>query len=89
MSDKYEECLIELGPRLKKRGIEDYTEMTAKLCRMRVSEGTVREFAVSDVPVEDSKRTFAQELEQPLNIGKETIDPSIKSLVLTAESAKA
>ena len=69
----YEECLIELAPRLKKKGVENYKDMAANLCRMRVGEGTVREFAVPQT-LEDSKRTFAQELEQPLNIGKETID---------------
>jgi len=47
--------------------------MAANLCRMRVGEGTVREFAVPQT-LEDSKRTFAQELEKPLNISKETID---------------
>ena len=71
---KYEECLIDLAPRLKKKGVEEYHDMAAKLCRMRVDEGTVREFAVPEGKAEDSKRTFAQELEQPLNIGKETID---------------
>ena len=76
MSDKYvyEECLIELAPKLKKRGINNYSDMAANLCRMRVGEGTVREFAVSDTPIEDSKRTFALALEKPLTIGKETID---------------
>ena len=76
MSEKYvyEECLIEVAPTLKKRGVENYQDMAAKLCRMRVGEGTVREFAVSDKPLEDSKRTFALALEKPLTIGKETID---------------
>ena len=76
MSEKYvyEECLIEVAPTLKKRGVENYQDMAAKLCRMRVGEGTVREFAVSDKPSEDSKRTFALALEKPLTIGKETID---------------
>jgi len=76
MSDKYvyEECLIELAPKLKKRGVDNYSDMAANLCRMRVGEGTVREFAVSDTPIEDSKRTFALALEKPLTIGKETID---------------
>ena len=69
----YEECLIELAPRLKKKGVDNYKDMAANLCRMRVGEGAVREFAVPQT-LEDSKRTFAQELEQPLNIGKETID---------------
>ena len=73
-NNKYEECLIDLAPRLKKKGVEEYHDMAAKLCRMRVDEGTVREFAVPEGKAEDSKRTFAQELEQPLNIGKETID---------------
>ena len=70
----YEECLLDLAPRLKKKGIKEYSNMAANLCRMRVDEGTVREFAVPEDPVEDSKRTFAQELDTPLNIGKETID---------------
>jgi len=70
----YEECLLDLAPRLKKKGVEEYSDMAAKLCRMRVDEGTVREFAVPEDPSEDSKRTFAQKLETPLNIGKETID---------------
>ena len=76
MSEKYvyEECLIELAPRLKKRGVDKYKDMAANLCRMRVGEGTVREFATPDTKLEDSKRTFALALEQPLNIGKETID---------------
>ena len=76
MSDKYvyEECLIELAPKLKKRGVDNYSDMAANLCRMRVGEGTVREFGVSDTPIEDSKRTFALALEKPLTIGKETID---------------
>ena len=69
----YEECLIELAPRLKKKGVENYKDMAANLCRMRVGEGAVREFAVPQT-LEDSKRTFAQELEKPLNISKETID---------------
>ena len=69
----YEECLIELAPRLKKKGVENYKDMAANLCRMRVGEGAVREFAVPQT-LEDSKRTFAQELEKPLTIGKETID---------------
>jgi len=73
-NNKYEECLIDLAPRLKKKGVEEYHDMAAKLCRMRVDEGTVREFAVSDTPIEDSKRTFALALEKPLTIGKETID---------------
>ena len=71
---EYESCLIEVAPTLKKRGVENYQDMAAKLCRMRVGEGTVREFAVSDKPSEDSKRTFALALEKPLTIGKETID---------------
>jgi len=70
----YEECLLDLAPRLKKKGVEEYSDMAAKLCRMRVDEGTVREFAVPEGKAEDSKRTFAQKLETPLNIGKETID---------------
>ena len=73
-NNKYEECLIDLAPRLKKKGVEEYHDMATKLCRMRVDEGTVREFAVPEGKAEDSKRTFAQKLDTPLNIGKDTID---------------
>ena len=70
----YENCIIDVAPILKKRGVEKYNEMAANLCRMRVEEGTVREFAVTNGSTDDSKRTFALELAEPLNIGKETID---------------
>jgi hypothetical protein len=43
----YERCIIEVGPTLKKRGVEDYQEIAANMCRMRVDEGTPREFAAS------------------------------------------
>jgi len=71
---EYEECIVVTMPALKKRGIKDYDKMAANLCRMRVEEGTAREFAVADTTKEDLKRTFALELEEPLNVGKETID---------------
>ena len=71
---EYEECIVSTMPALKKRGIEDYSKMAANLCRMRVEQGTSREFAVADTLKEDLKRTFALELEEPLNVGKETID---------------
>ena len=76
MSEKYayENCIIDVAPILKKRGVEKYDEMAANLCRMRVEQGTVREFAVTNGTKEDLKRTFALELTEPLNIGKETID---------------
>ena len=34
----YEECLIDLAPRLKKKGVDNYKDMAANLCRMRVNE---------------------------------------------------
>ena len=71
---EYEQCIVATMPALKKRGIEDYDKMAANLCRMRVEEGTAREFAVAETAKEDLKRTFALELEEPLNVGKETID---------------
>ena len=76
MSDKYayENCIIDVAPALKKRGVDKYNEMAANFCRMRVEEGTVREFAVTNGTQENSKRTFALELAEPLNIGKDTID---------------
>ena len=71
---EYEQCIVATMPALKKRGIEDYDKMAANLCRMRVEEGTAREFAVAETASEALKRTFALELEEPLNVGKETID---------------
>ena len=41
----YERCIIEVAPTLKKRGVEDYQETAANMCRMRVEEGTDRKFA--------------------------------------------
>ena len=71
---EYEQCIVATMPALKKRGVEDYDKMAANLCRMRVEQGTAREFAVAETAKEDLKRTFALELEEPLNVGKETID---------------
>ena len=71
---EYEQCIVATMPALKKRGVEDYDKMAANLCRMRVEEGTAREFAVAETTAENLKRTFALELEEPLNVGKETID---------------
>ena len=71
---EYEQCIVATMPVLKKRGVENYDEMAANLCRMRVEQGTARAFAVAETTKEDLKRTFALELEEPLNIGKETID---------------
>ena len=72
---EYEKCVIATGPILKRRGVENHEQMSANLCRMRVDEGTLREFAKDHSGTnEDSKRTFALELAEPLNIGKESID---------------
>ena len=58
-NNKYEECLIDLAPRLKKKGVEEYHDMAAKLCRMRVDEGTVREFAVPEGKAEELLPAFS------------------------------
>tara|TARA_R110002012_G_scaffold308572_1_gene514887 strand:+ start:1994 stop:3253 length:1260 start_codon:yes stop_codon:yes gene_type:complete len=70
----YERCVIETAPSLKKKGVKNYEPMAAKLCRMRVDEGTNREFAVTNGAPDNSKRTFALELADPLTIGKESIE---------------
>ena len=67
MSDEYvyERCLIEVAPALKKRGDKNYEETAAKLCRMRVDEGTfeARSFAHETAGDKDgNQRTFALEL---------------------------
>ena len=59
----YERCIIEVGPTLKKRGVEDYQEIAANMCRMRVDEGTPREFAATAGGGEENQRSFAASLE--------------------------
>ena len=67
MSDNYvyERCLIEVAPSLKKRGVENYEETAANLCRMRVDEGvfqderSIRSFAGDH---NGTQRSFALEL---------------------------
>ena len=68
MSDEYdyERCIIEVGPTLKRRGIKDYQETAANMCRMRVDEGTDRQFAVSAGGGQENQRSFALELEDPV-----------------------
>ena len=63
----YERCIIEVGPTLKKRGVEDYQEIAANMCRMRVDEATDRQFAVSAGGGEENQRTFAMDLEDPVH----------------------
>ena len=63
----YERCIIEVGPTLKKRGVEDYQEIAANMCRMRVDEGTPREFAATAGGGEENQRTFAIDLEEPVH----------------------
>ena len=63
----YERCIIEVGPTLKKRGVEDYQEIAANMCRMRVDEGTPREFATTAGGGEENQRSFAASLEDPVH----------------------
>ena len=63
----YERCIIEVGPTLKKRGVEDYQEIAANMCRMRVDEGTPREFAATAGGGEENQRSFAASLEDPVH----------------------
>ena len=67
MSDEYdyERCIIEVGPTLKRRGMKNYQETAANMCRMRVDEGT-RRFAVSAGGGQENQRSFALELEDPV-----------------------
>jgi hypothetical protein len=72
MNDEYvyERCLIEVAPILKKRGMENYEETAANICRMRVDEGvftgdrSIRSFAGDR---DGTQRTFALELGDPTN----------------------
>tara|TARA_R100001163_G_scaffold2975_1_gene4544 strand:- start:162 stop:1415 length:1254 start_codon:yes stop_codon:yes gene_type:complete len=63
----YERCIIEVAPTLKKRGVEDYQETAANMCRMRVEEGTDRKFAEPAGGGEENQRSFAIDLEDPVH----------------------
>ena len=63
----YERCIIEVAPTLKKRGVEDYQETAANMCRMRVEEGTDRKFAEPAGGGEENQRSFAASLEEPVH----------------------
>jgi uncharacterized protein with PIN domain len=62
--NEYERCLIDVGPTLKKRGIPDYEEIAANLCRMRVDETTSeRTFAMDSAGDRiETQRTFSLEV---------------------------
>ena len=59
----YENCLIDAGLKLKKRGFKNYQKVAADMCRIRVDEGTfdARSFASSGTK-EEIKRSFALEI---------------------------
>ena len=59
----YENCLIDAGLKLKKRGFDNYQKIAADMCRIRVDEGTfdARSFA-SGGTKEEIKRSFALEI---------------------------
>ena len=63
----YERCIIEVGPTLKKRGVEDHQEIAANMCRMRVEQETDRKFAVTAGGGEENQRSFAVNLEDPIH----------------------
>ena len=63
----YERCIIEVAPTLKKRGVEDYQETAANMCRMRVEEGTDRKFAEPAGGGEENQRSFAASLVEPVH----------------------
>ena len=64
----YERCIIEVGPTLKKRGVEDHQEIAANMCRMRVEDLQTkdRKFAVSAGGGQEHQRTFALNIEEPV-----------------------
>ena len=62
----YERCIIEVGPTLERRGLKDHKEIAANMCRMRVEEGTDRQFAISAGGGQESQRSFALELQEPV-----------------------
>ena len=64
----YERCIIEVGPTLKRRGVEDHQEIAANMCRMRVEDLQTkdRKFAVSAGGGQEHQRTFALNIEEPV-----------------------
>ena len=57
-----EKCVLELGPRLKKKGVEDSESMAQNMCSMWASEnGQEKEF--SDSVAEETQRKFAMNFE--------------------------
>ena len=68
-----EKCVLELGPRLKKKGVEDSESMAQNMCSMWASEnGQEKEF--SDSVAEEIQRKFAMNFE----FNKEAITVSKK-----------
>ena len=59
----YENCLIDAGLKLKKRGFKNYQKVAADMCRIRVDEGTfdARSFA-SEGSKKEIQRSFALEI---------------------------
>jgi len=63
----YERCIMEVGPILKRRGMENYEEIATNMCRMRVDEGTDRQFAFDSAGGgQENQRSYAIELEDPV-----------------------
>lgn len=59
----YERCIMEVGPTLKRRGMDNYDEIATNMCRMRVEEGTDRKFAFDSAGGgQESQRSFATDL---------------------------
>jgi hypothetical protein len=55
---------MEVGPTLKRRGMDNYDEIATNMCRMRVEEGTDRKFAFDSAGGgQESQRSFATDLE--------------------------
>ena len=59
----YENCLIDAGLKLKKRGFDNYQKIAADMCRIRVDEGNfdARSFA-SEGTKKEIQRSFALEI---------------------------
>ena len=63
----YERCIMEVGPILKRRGMENYEETATNMCRMRVDEATDRQFAFDSAGGgQENQRSYAIELEEPV-----------------------
>ena len=76
----YEKCLIDVGPRLKKRGFEKHEQMSQNICQMRFADDDETPHQFSQYNENDVRRSFALnfELEAITDTFPENFDDSLE-----------